>query len=95
MCFIDGNESGELVDCPVALGEGDYEVVRTTLLPGILKTLQHNRSMSVKDGVRLFEVFAVNNLVLFYFRLYLLGYFQWIIHVELFWWTVFEAASYA
>jgi phenylalanyl-tRNA synthetase beta chain len=43
------------VSC-VTLSEADYEVVRTTLLPGVLKTLQHNRGMSVKEGVRMFEV---------------------------------------
>ena len=34
----------------------EYEVVRTTLLPGALKTLSHNKSISHKDGVRLFEI---------------------------------------
>ncbi|CAM9356669.1 unnamed protein product [Chrysoparadoxa australica] len=34
----------------------EYEIVRTSLLPGALKTLQHNRSISMKNGVRLFEV---------------------------------------
>jgi phenylalanyl-tRNA synthetase beta chain len=34
----------------------EYEVVRTTLLPGALKTLAYNNSMSHKDGVRLFEI---------------------------------------
>ena len=34
----------------------EYEVVRTTLIPGALKTLAHNRSISHKDGVRLFEI---------------------------------------
>jgi phenylalanyl-tRNA synthetase beta chain len=35
----------------------EYEVVRTTLLPGALKTLAHNKKISHKgDGVRLFEV---------------------------------------
>jgi phenylalanyl-tRNA synthetase beta chain len=34
----------------------EYEVVRTTLVPGALKTLAHNRSISHKDGVRLFEI---------------------------------------
>ena len=33
----------------------EYEVVRTTLLPGALKTLAHNKSISHKDGVKLFE----------------------------------------
>jgi phenylalanyl-tRNA synthetase beta chain len=33
----------------------EYEVVRTTLLPGALKTLSHNKSISHKDGVKLFE----------------------------------------
>lgn len=34
----------------------EYEVVRTTLLPGLLKTLQHNKSMPVKNGIRFFEI---------------------------------------
>lgn len=34
----------------------EYEVVRTTLIPGTLKTLAHNRSISHKDGVKLFEI---------------------------------------
>lgn len=34
----------------------EYEIVRTTLLPGLLKVLQHNRSASVKDGLRFFEI---------------------------------------
>ena len=33
----------------------EYEVVRTTLLPGAMKTLAHNKSISHKDGVKLFE----------------------------------------
>lgn len=33
----------------------NYEVVRTTLMPGALKTLAHNKSISHKDGVKLFE----------------------------------------
>ena len=34
----------------------EYEVVRTTLLPGALKTLAYNKSMSHKEGIRLFEI---------------------------------------
>jgi len=34
----------------------EYEVVRTTLLPGLMKTLQHNRSASFANGMKLFEV---------------------------------------
>lgn len=34
----------------------EYEVVRTTLIPGALKTLAYNKSMSHKDGVKLFEI---------------------------------------
>ncbi len=34
----------------------EYEIVRTSLLPGVLKTLQHNRFIPLKDGIRLFEV---------------------------------------
>ena len=34
----------------------EYEVVRTTLLPGALKTLSFNKSISHKEGIRLFEI---------------------------------------
>jgi phenylalanyl-tRNA synthetase beta chain len=34
----------------------EYEIVRTTLLPGLLKVLQFNRSASIKDGLRFFEI---------------------------------------
>lgn len=34
----------------------EYQVVRTTLLPGLLKTLQHNRSASFGGGFKLFEI---------------------------------------
>ena len=34
----------------------EYEVIRTTLLPGLLKTLQHNKSASFTDGFKLFEI---------------------------------------
>jgi phenylalanyl-tRNA synthetase beta chain len=34
----------------------EYQVVRTTLLPGLLKTLQHNKSASFTKGFKIFEV---------------------------------------
>ena len=34
----------------------EYQVVRTTLIPGALKTLAHNKSVSHKDGIKLFEI---------------------------------------
>jgi len=34
----------------------EYEVVRTTLLPGLLKTLHHNKSSSFTGGFKLFEI---------------------------------------
>ena len=34
----------------------EYEVVRTTLLPGLLKTLQHNKSASFASGFKIFEI---------------------------------------
>lgn len=34
----------------------EYEVVRTTLLPGTFKTLAFNKSLSHKEGVKLFEI---------------------------------------
>jgi len=33
-----------------------YKVVRTTLLPGLLKCLQHNRSSLFASGFKLFEI---------------------------------------
>jgi phenylalanyl-tRNA synthetase beta chain len=34
----------------------EYQVVRTSLLPGLLKTLQHNKSASFTSGFKLFEI---------------------------------------
>ena len=34
----------------------EYQVVRTTLVPGLLKTLQHNKSASFTGGFKLFEI---------------------------------------
>mmetsp|Transcript_48726 Transcript_48726/g.54515 ORF Transcript_48726/g.54515 Transcript_48726/m.54515 type:complete len:650 (+) Transcript_48726:46-1995(+) len=34
----------------------EYQVVRTTLLPGLLKTFQHNKSASFAQGFKLFEI---------------------------------------
>uniref|UniRef100_A0A7S4IXX5 phenylalanine--tRNA ligase n=1 Tax=Odontella aurita TaxID=265563 RepID=A0A7S4IXX5_9STRA len=34
----------------------EYQVVRTTLLPGLLKTLQHNKSASFANGFKIFEI---------------------------------------
>mmetsp|Transcript_32851 Transcript_32851/g.49565 ORF Transcript_32851/g.49565 Transcript_32851/m.49565 type:complete len:637 (+) Transcript_32851:55-1965(+) len=34
----------------------EYQIVRTTLLPGLLKTLQHNKSASFTSGFKLFEI---------------------------------------
>lgn len=34
----------------------EYQVVRTTLLPGLLKTLQHNKSASFIGGFKVFEI---------------------------------------
>lgn len=34
----------------------EYQVVRTSLLPGLLKTLQHNKSASFTAGFKLFEI---------------------------------------
>jgi phenylalanyl-tRNA synthetase beta chain len=34
----------------------EYQVIRTTLLPGLLKTLEHNKSMSFAKGFKLFEI---------------------------------------
>jgi len=42
-------------------GNVEYEVVRTTLLPGLLKTLQHNKSASFMKG---FKIFEINDVVL-------------------------------
>jgi phenylalanyl-tRNA synthetase beta chain len=34
----------------------EYQVVRTTLLPGLLKTLEHNKAMSFAHGFKVFEI---------------------------------------
>jgi len=34
----------------------EYQILRTTLLPGLLKTLQHNKSASFTSGFKIFEV---------------------------------------
>ena len=34
----------------------EYQVIRTTLLPGLLKTLQHNKAASFTSGFKLFEI---------------------------------------
>ena len=34
----------------------EYQVVRTTLLPGLLKTLQYNKSASFSSGFKVFEI---------------------------------------
>jgi len=34
----------------------EYEIVRTTLLPGLLKTLQHNKKASFAKGFKIFEI---------------------------------------
>ena len=34
----------------------EFEIVRTSLIPGVLKTLRENKSMPMKDGLKLFEV---------------------------------------
>jgi len=34
----------------------EYQIVRTTLLPGLLKTLQHNKSASFTSGFKIFEI---------------------------------------
>jgi len=34
----------------------EYQIVRTSLIPGALKTLQHNRAISMREGVTFFEI---------------------------------------
>uniref|UniRef100_A0A7S1CP76 phenylalanine--tRNA ligase n=1 Tax=Bicosoecida sp. CB-2014 TaxID=1486930 RepID=A0A7S1CP76_9STRA len=34
----------------------EFEIARTTLLPGLLKTLRENRAVGVRDGVKIFEI---------------------------------------
>ena len=37
----------------------DFQIARTTLLPGLLKTLQNNKSAGIKDGVKVRCVWCV------------------------------------
>jgi phenylalanyl-tRNA synthetase beta chain len=40
----------------------EFEIVRTSLLPGMLKTLKENKALPMKDGLKLFEVSDVVHL---------------------------------
>lgn len=50
-----GNDTQEAVLLANPQSE-EFEQCRTTLLVGAFKTLQHNKSLAVKGGIRLFEV---------------------------------------
>jgi len=63
LCSIHDNFTA--LQCPVPEGLAvslsnpanvEYQVIRTTLLPGLLKTLQHNKSASFMGGFKLFEI---------------------------------------
>lgn len=61
LCSLHDNFTalGRPVTAAVALSNPanvEYQVVRTTLLPGLLKTLQHNKSASFTNGFKLFEI---------------------------------------
>ncbi|CAK5008834.1 unnamed protein product [Aphanomyces euteiches] len=49
----DDGESAVVLSNPATI---EFEVVRTTMIPGVLKTVQNNKGMSFKDGLKLFEV---------------------------------------
>lgn len=49
----DAGDSAVVLSNPATI---EFEVVRTSMLPGVLKTIQNNKSMSVKDGLKLFEI---------------------------------------
>ena len=34
----------------------EYEVIRTSLLPGLLKVLEHNKASSFASGFKIFEI---------------------------------------
>ncbi|DBA04062.1 TPA: hypothetical protein N0F65_009409 [Lagenidium giganteum] len=50
---VDDGKSAVVLSNPATI---EFEVVRTSMIPGVLKTIQNNKSMSVKDGLKLFEV---------------------------------------
>lgn len=50
---VDDGKSAVVLSNPATI---EFEVVRTSMIPGVLKTIQNNKSMSVKDGVKLFEI---------------------------------------
>ena len=63
LCSIHDNYTA--LQCPVLENHAvslsnpaniEYQVIRTTLLPGLLKTLQHNKSASFSGGFKLFEI---------------------------------------
>eukprot|EP00945_MAST-04E_sp_MAST-4E-sp1_P004416 g4416.t1 len=51
----DGNTAVELSN-PATI---EFEIVRPTLIPGLLKTLRENRSQKVSEGLKLFEISGV------------------------------------
>lgn len=50
---VDDGNSAVVLANPATV---EFEVVRTSMIPGVLKTIQNNKSMSVKDGLKLFEI---------------------------------------
>lgn len=66
LCSIHENFTalGRKVTAAVSLSNPanvEYQIVRTTLLTGLLKTLQHNKSASFSNGFKLFEISDVVN----------------------------------
>jgi phenylalanyl-tRNA synthetase beta chain len=49
----DDGKSAVVLSNPATI---EFEVVRTSMMPGVLKTIQNNKSMSVKEGLKLFEL---------------------------------------
>ncbi|OQR96595.1 phenylalanyl-tRNA synthetase beta chain [Thraustotheca clavata] len=49
----DNGKSAVVLSNPATI---EFEVVRTTMIPGVLKTVQNNKSMSLKEGLKLFEI---------------------------------------
>ncbi|ETV95539.1 phenylalanine-tRNA ligase, beta subunit [Aphanomyces invadans] len=49
----DNSTSAVVLSNPATI---EFEVVRTTMIPGVLKTVQNNKGMSFKDGLKLFEI---------------------------------------
>jgi len=72
LCSLEDNydnclrEGKDETNCHVTLSNPcnkEYQMVRTSLLPGTLKTLEYNKYLSFHDGIKIFEISDVVKMV--------------------------------